>query len=911
MNSKSLEYNLCTGQRWMSKAEPELGLGILVSHDRRTMKIEFPGANCSRLYSIASAPVRRIKFGPEEKATTCGNKKFHITRVQEKQGLLTYIGEGIAVCETDLAPFMDLSLPQDRLLSGFAQTNTFFDLRKEIRFKHSLYQSSGVRGFLGGQVDLIPHQLYIAREVSRRYLPRVMLSDETGLGKTIEAGLILHRMLTLGTARRVLVIVPDALVHQWFIELYRKFNLNFRIFDQSHCAGALKEDPNTNPFLDDQQGIINYSTVRKDAHLQDLVLKAGWDMVVMDEAHHIFDTPEFYTFIQILGTRTRGLMLVSATPEQMGTTANFAQLRLLDPDRYFDENAWEEESKTWEKTAEKARTLLARGESVDRLLDTFGPGRVVFRNRRAVIKGFPDRKTFLLPLAGAADSFTGPDTDLCQDPRVICLAGLVKNLKPEKILVICASPEKAEAIDVALKTHMAVDTARFDETMGLLHRDRQAAWFAQAEGARLLICSEIGSEGRNFQFVHHLFLFDLPLNPELLEQRIGRLDRIGQKNTIQIHVPYIMGTDQEILARWYAEGLPLFRQNLNGIHSIFSRFEARLTGLINNARTKGDIDHYALDALINEADQYTRTVQERLDRGRHQLVALNSFKAEPARDLVNTIKKMDSESGLENLMERLLDHYGVDLNLVADKPCEKIYTLYQDRLADDSFPVLSQDTRAVTFDRATAVAREELTFLTWDHPFVSRVMDFFLTREAGCSAVACYDGSCPGGFRSGRHAQALFLETLYIPEIPGIENFPTAFEFIRSTPIHILLDHTGAQCHFTDKDFYDHLRTDQPGWFLEMDLVKTKVLPLLIDQSRTVAEEKACVMRDESVTALNKTLGNEIERLVSLKKVNPGITDSEIEAARAELEALTALLSGLRVRLDAVRLIRSKDFLTS
>jgi len=84
--------------------------------------------------------------------------------------------------------------------------------------------------------------------------------------------------------------------------------------------------------------------------------------------------------------------------------------------------------------------------------------------------------------------------------------------------------------------------------MSIIERDRAAAFFADEESsARLLICSEIGSEGRNFQFVHHLILWDLPTNPDLLQQRIGRLDRIGQKHVIQIHVPYIENSVQTTL----------------------------------------------------------------------------------------------------------------------------------------------------------------------------------------------------------------------------------------------------------------------------------------------------------------------------------------------------------------------------
>ena len=99
----------------------------------------------------------------------------------------------------------------------------------------------------------------------------------------------------------------------------------------------------------------------------------------------------------------------------------------------------------------------------------------------------------------------------------------------------------------------------FHEGLPLVQRDRNAAWFAEPDGAQLLICSEIGSEGRNFQFAHHLVLFDLPLNPGLLEQRIGRLDRIGQTQTIRIHVPYVESSSEECVLDWYHRGLDAIR----------------------------------------------------------------------------------------------------------------------------------------------------------------------------------------------------------------------------------------------------------------------------------------------------------------------------------------------------------------
>jgi len=168
----------------------------------------------------------------------------------------------------------------------------------------------------------------------------------------------------------------------------------------------------------------------------------------------------------------------------------------------------------------------------------------------------------------------------------------------EKILVISSSRQKAVAVEAALARHISVDMARFDESMSLLQRDRNAAFFSREDGARILIFSEIGSEGRNFQFVHHLFLFDLPVNPELIEQRIGRLDRIGQKNDIQIHVPYIRGTGFEILARWYSDGLNLFAWTVDSLHLIYKAFESDLHDLFTRLRKDNILDEAGLEKLI-------------------------------------------------------------------------------------------------------------------------------------------------------------------------------------------------------------------------------------------------------------------------------------------------------------------------
>lgn len=118
--------------------------------------------------------------------------------------------------------------------------------------------------------------------------------------------------------------------------------------------------------------------------------------------------------------------------------------------------------------------------------------------------------------------------------------GYLTSHRSQKVLVICAKATTALQLEQVLREREGIRAAVFHEGMSIIERDRAAARFAEEDtGAQVLLCSEIGSEGRNFQFASNLVMFDLPFNPDLLEQRIGRLDRIGRAHDIQIHVPYL------------------------------------------------------------------------------------------------------------------------------------------------------------------------------------------------------------------------------------------------------------------------------------------------------------------------------------------------------------------------------------
>ena len=578
------------GQRWISAAELHLGLGMVIEIEHRTVSIIFPATGENRIYARQDAPLTRVRFRAGEWIESQAGDLLQVTDLQEKNGLILYHckdenGTAVDLPEGRLSNFLQLNQPAERLLNAQIDRNKWFSLRRKTREISNQLQQSEIYGLAGCRTSLISHQLYIAHEVSRRYAPRVLLADEVGLGKTIEAGLILHQQLLLERARRVLIVVPESLVHQWLVEMLRRFNLMFSIFDESRFAENFEDEEAAeiedleNPFHTEQLALCSLDFLIRNPARATQAIDGEWDLLVVDEAHHLqwsaqAVSPE-YQLVENLAENTLGLLLLTATPEQLGKESHFARLRLLDPDRFSDLDRFLHEEQGYQTLAQEAETLLEdpeRDQELEDLLDQHGTGRVLFRNTRHVVKGFPQRQ--VMPVALRAGE--------SEDPYFNWLAEFLAEHRNNKVLVITARAEDVIELVNRLKQEYGFRATQFHQHMSLVERDRAAAWFAdREEGAQVMVCSEIGSEGRNFQFAHHLVLYDLPENPDLLEQRIGRLDRIGQNAVIRIHVPYLPGTERQVLFRWYHEGLDAFSQTCPSGHQVYQQTLAQVQLLLH------------------------------------------------------------------------------------------------------------------------------------------------------------------------------------------------------------------------------------------------------------------------------------------------------------------------------------------
>ncbi|MCP4115408.1 MAG: DEAD/DEAH box helicase family protein [Desulfobacteraceae bacterium] len=883
------------GQRFTSEMEPELGLGTLVESDARSLAINFAASNCVRRYTVTNAPLRRVRFDVGDTVIFRDNTTMVVETVEEEDGLLCYRGGGRSVLEPDLSDAMSVSAPRDRLSAGMFDPVEAFDLRFEANLLRYEHERSETMGFMGGRVDLVPHQFYIAGEVAARHVPRILLADETGLGKTIEACLILHRLLLSERISRVVILVPDALVHQWFVEFYRRFNLVFRIFDEDHCRDMERSEPGANPFLSDQLVLCSLGGLAENKRRRAQLMEAGWDMVVVDEAHHVEEGSMAYSLLQGLGSQQTGMMLLSATPEQLGRRTHFSHLRLLDPARYTDFEAYLAESRAYRETASAMDDLMALDEDspeMREMLDCHGPGRAVFRNTRAVIKGFPERRGILYPLTVA-----GGDDSAAVREKIQWLVTLLKKRGNDKVLLICSAPDTVARIETAIREIVSIKISLFTETMTIMQRDRSAAWFSEPDGAQLMICSEIGSEGRNFQFAHHLVMFDLPVNPELVEQRIGRLDRIGQQHPISIHVPYAKGSVQEILARWYKEGAGIFENNISGIHQIHKRFEPTLGTLStqcngDQCNAGGIFPEEALKGLIDHTRRFSLEISEQLSSGRDRLLELNSYRPGKARGLVDTIRSMDGDTGIDRFMARMFKFYGISPEPVMDRT----YRLEVFNASEVEFPGLKSDGMVVTFDRKVAVTRDDIEFLTWDHPMVTGAMELFLGSDNGNVSIAEISGT--GEFQ-------ILLESVYVLECIAPRELHIN-RFLARTPIRCLVDHTLTDLtrKHPAKALNKRVSTCAKSWLGQFPEIKEKLLPQLVDAGFKLAEKEADLAINLAKDEVIRLVGGEARRLARLKERNPAIREDEIMAAREEAEALLAHMDTARLRLDSLRLIK-------
>ena len=910
------------GQRWISETENSLGLGMITALDFRSVTLHFPATDETRIYAVAQPPLTRIALNKGEQLHHQAGWQGEVLDVQEMNDLLFYLvknaqGEDVIVNEKELSPIISFSQAKDRLFSSQIDRSEHFALRYQTLLHQQAQFQSPLRGLRGNRAGLIPHQLHIAQEVGNRINPRVLLADEVGLGKTIEAGMILQNQLFAEKVQRVLIIVPETLQHQWLVEMLRRFNLHFSLFDEERCEDFAEQA--INPFSTESLIICALDWLKAHPHRVQQAIEAEFDCLIVDEAHHLAwseNAPSAaYLLVEQLANAIPSVLLLTATPEQLGLESHFARLRLLDPERFYDYQAFLKEQENYQPVADAVQSLLsekplsadeknhisdllnerdveplfkalachndeekqaARQELIQNLIDRHGTSRILFRNTRQGVKGFPHR---------VYHQVTIDATEV--DEKIHWLIDFLKSHRNEKILVICKTAQTAIQLEQILREKEAIRSAVFHERMSIIERDRAAAYFADTDnGAQVLLSSSIGSEGRNFQFACHLVLFDLPENPDLLEQCIGRLDRIGQTRDVQIYVPCLVNSVQQDLARWYHQGLNAFEQTCPIGMALFEQYETLL-----KVRSENKAD---FEQLILQTQKQAKALRLALEKGRDRLLELNSNGGEKAQRLAAEIAQTDNSPQLVDFALNLFDIIGVEQDDLGENSI--VITPTGTMLVPD-FPGLKEEGVTVTFDRQLALAREELEFLTWDHPMIRQGIDLIASGDIGKASMALLvNKQLPAG--------TLLVELIYMIESQSPKGLQLN-RFLPPTPVRLLLDSKGndlaGQVNFdTLQNKLKALGKDIANKMVKMARPNIEQLIKIGDHKMT---EIVQAQIQEACRLADQTLTSELNRLIALKAVNKNIRQAEIDVLEKQRVLSLEELSKASWRLDSLRVI--------
>jgi ATP-dependent helicase HepA len=629
-------------------------------------------------------------------------------------------------------------------------------------------RESGMGSFLGGRIRLFPHQLYVAERATATDPVRWLLADEVGLGKTIEACLILNHLVHTGSStrsgrgvERCLVVVPEALTVQWLGELWRKYHHVFTLLDGPRLADVARDfGADFNPFDVHRRVVIALETLTERPELTEQAVSAGIDLLVVDEAQRIrrprgHPGDPRYRAIAPIAALGRHVLLLSATPLEDDAHGFFRLLQLLRPDEFPDEVSCEERLSTGRPlppcTSSTRRSdiggLPARlGIRIDlpdgagsqlraavegELRGPFGSANTESNpvTRRQTV----DRIRRALASGAAFAAVLGPqDRDLRQqaeamdktDPRLVWLLANAPRWRAakEKTLIFVAHRETLEMLRTALSHRAQLASGVFHEDLSAARRDTEVARFRDPDGPSLMVSTEAGGEGRNFEFCRRLILFDLPWKPTVVEQRIGRLDRIGRNMPVEIiyfRPPGGVGAD---VVRVF-ETLGMFREPLAGLEPQLAHIESALDEIALDAHAS--LTDARLERLVAEAG----AARTRIREAAYQQLHRDPYRSDMAAGILARVP-----NDLDELTERIVTTACARLGFrVEHLRGRRIFAIeFGNEAIVDSLPGVPGGSAYVgTFDREEGVEDESIDFFASGHPLVEGVLAYFEDLEDG------------------------------------------------------------------------------------------------------------------------------------------------------------------------------------
>ncbi|MWG36682.1 DEAD/DEAH box helicase [Halomarina oriensis] len=735
------------------------------------------------------------------------------------------------------------------LTKGEFDTPERFNLRARAAELDLAHRQDRFVALESSRIDIAPHQVKAAHEILTSYDHRYLIGDEVGLGKTIEAAIVIEELAARGQADRVLIVAPAPLTTQWQEELREKFDSNYVVYDRDYVDAKKRAHPAQNVWTHDDHIITSIDFAKQEDMLAALQnLEEEWDVAVFDEAHHLtarrqgkrgIDRTDRYRVGEAVSENSDGLIFLTGTPHKGKRDQFYFMISLLDPYRFRDEHDVNRDGlqdlmirrlkdEMYEPDGSKMfpekeiETLPVEFTPAERELyedvteyitqhynlahrednDTAGFAMVLYQKRlvssiHAIRESLKNRIESIR--AGGADP-----SDLSQltksllpqyreDPEMLTdaqrerveeeLGGVAASSDPEKIQqelsIVRELYNRAKAIDVDSKAEQLqeyvdgvlaedpdekvlifteyTDTLKYlrdrvfsehdvAQVYGELRQEERQRQLRKFEDeANIMLATDAAREGLNLQFAHLMVNYDLPWNPTRIDQRIGRLHRYGQEETVKIKNLFVDDTRESDILELLMNKLDEIEETL-GMSSDVLGLVLEDVDLENQIMTalaqEGDANTIAadLDALVEDREEAVRRVDEellirdRFDLGNEDREILDIID-ESGRDTV-------SEEDVEYLVRTMCSEYGGQIVNVRSGPAEGGSDVF-DLVVPDPIAGGEVDDRydGATFDRENAVADSDLEFIALDHPVVRSMTQFCLDTDAGGGQTAVLTGS--------------------------------------------------------------------------------------------------------------------------------------------------------------------------
>ncbi|HZA51105.1 MAG TPA: helicase-related protein [Myxococcaceae bacterium] len=990
--------------------QPEWGVGHLVAvHDEGLRaEVQFPGREGGNVLvsTRGGALVPHTLAAGDAVQTTKGRPAVILGEEEGARGLRRYVlryddGAEDEMPETELR----VAPPRPDMLSmlreGRVGDARAFELRRRALLLDDERRNDALGALFASRVMVKPHQVGVVQRVLSARRPRFVLADEVGLGKTIEAGMIFSALRLSGLASRVLVVAPSHLTVQWLAELFHKFSQLFTLLDGDRYAQSLQEQSSVSPWARFPKVVTSLELLsRAEEHRAQAGDPAAyWDLVIIDEAHHL-KAAKAFEVAQALAANAWGLLLLTATPMQLDPGEYHGLLKLIDPDTAPTLEGFRQRLARQELLSATVRALLEQHASAQalqqlaarfpddaklralsdpatllaHLAETYSLSDRLIRNRRAVVGGFARRRLHrhrvalseaelsarqlaleairtrgdlrgaalahllrrlesspaafveavrgVRPLADATDALTLPEKDAKFARFLALLREIWAAEAGAKVLVFTESRATLDWLQTQLRTER-IEALGYHGDLPLVERDRQVARFRDPDGPPILICTEVGGEGRNFQFSHHLVNYDLPWSPATMEQRIGRLDRIGQTRPVEIHVFDLEGTLSSDVLSLLADAIGVFEETVGGLDAVLEEVEPRLAQLA--LLTAEDRAEYA-----RELRARVQAAREQVKRAYDPLLDLRSFDRAEVEALVQrgqrrlNIEDEAAEGGLEDglwaiardLDERLEEAVTelarrVGIGVDTEEQVDAFHCAFHfgHALKVEALPgidMTAEKTVLGTFWRDTAVEKEEIEYFATGHPIVEALFGFLRDGPYGRNAFRFVEkrgplkakglevlfhvvppepaDTSPGARVPSRHLSR-FIERwlLHVAVVQGPDGAPKL-----DTSILPALEKTGRSLRG------DEIRAAFPGFAAFVDRAMPVATEAAEAELQHLAERARRAVREERDSTLDR---------MRLSLPHQGLThhavDAQLQAEAAHYEAVLGALDGLKVVPDS------------